>query len=62
MTTEIEREETRSHHNMGYSFQLARDLLYASSHIEDITHHGLCYTSRRTLVGTKNSSMGPMRD
>ena len=32
---------------MGYSFLLAtRVLLYASSHREDSTYHGLCYTSR----------------
>ena len=44
---------------MGYSFRLAaRVLLYASSHRQDNTHHGLCYTSRGTLAGTRNSSMG----
>ena len=32
---------------MGYSFRLAaRVLLYASSHRQDNTYHGLCYTSR----------------
>ena len=37
---------------MGYSFQLAaRVLLYASSHSQDSTYHGLCYTSRGALVG-----------
>ena len=25
----------------------------------DNTHHGLCYTSRGSLVGTRNNSMGP---
>ena len=34
-------------------------LLYAPSHIQDSTHHGLCYTSRGTLVGERNSSMCP---
>ena len=34
-------------------------LLYASSHRWDSTYHGLCYTSRVVLVGTRNSSMGP---
>ena len=24
------------------------------------TYHGLCYTSRGALVGTRNSSMGPL--
>ena len=41
-----EREETRFRH-MGYSFRLtARVLLYAPSHIQDSTYHGLWYTSR----------------
>ena len=45
---------------MGYSFRLAaRVLLYVSSHRQDSTRHGLCYTSRGTLAGTRNSSMGP---
>ena len=51
--------ETRCRH-MGYSFRLAtRVILYASSHRQDSTYHGLCYTSRGTLAGTRNSSMGP---
>ena len=36
----------------------ARVLLYAPSHKQDCTYHGLCYTSRGALAGTKNSSMG----
>ena len=53
------KEETRCRH-MGYSFRLtARVLLYASSHIQDNTYHGLCYTSRGTLAGRRNTSMGP---
>ena len=45
---------------MGNSFRLAaRVLLYASSHSQDDTYHGLCYTSRGPLAGTRNSSMGP---
>ena len=41
MTTQIAREETRCH-NMGYSFRLAaKVLLYASSHRQDNTYHGL---------------------
>ena len=40
------REETRCRH-IGYSFRLAaRVLLYAPSHRQDSTYHGLCYTSR----------------
>ena len=88
------RKETRCHH-IGYSFRLtARVLLYAPSHRQDNTYHGLCYTSRGerwleweiaqwvhpmkdrpddpshhermllpqsyiTLLGMRNSSMGP---
>ena len=45
---------------MGYSFRIAAMvLLYASSHRQDNTYHGLCYTSRGALAGTRNSSMGP---
>ena len=55
----IVREETRCRH-IGYSFRLtARVLLYAPSHRQDNTYHGLCYTSRGALAGTRNSSMGP---
>ena len=40
------REETRL---------AERVILYASSHIQDDTYHGLCYTSRGALAGTRNS-------
>ena len=41
---------------MGYSFRLsAWVLLYAPSHRQDSTYHGLCYTSRGALAGTRNS-------
>ena len=57
--TQIVIEETRCRH-MDYSFRLtARVLLYAPSHRQDSTYHGLCYTSRGALAGTRNSSMGP---
>ena len=36
----------------------SKDFLYAPSHRQDSTYHGLCYTSRGALAGTKNSSMG----
>ena len=56
------REETRHRHYMGYSFRLtARVLLYASFHRQNNTYHGLCYTSRGALAGTRNSSMGQPR-
>ena len=55
----IEIEETCCR-NMVYSFLLAaRVLLYAPSHRQDSTYHGLCYTSHGALAGTRNSSMGP---
>ena len=50
----IVRKETRCHH-IGYSYRLtARVLLYAPSHRQDNTYHGLCYTSRGALAGTRN--------
>ena len=53
-----EREKTRCRH-MSYSFRLAaRFFLYAPSHRHYSTYHGLCYTSRGALAGTRNSSMG----
>ena len=52
------RKETRCCH-ISYSFRLtARVLLYAPSHRQDSTYHGLCYTSRGALAGKRNSSMG----
>ena len=55
----IVRKETRCCH-IGYSYRLtARVLLYAPSYRQDNTYHGLCYTSRGALAGTRNSSMGP---
>ena len=38
------------------SFRLAaRVILYASSHRQDNTYHGLCYTSCGALAGTRNN-------
>ena len=55
----IVKKKTHCRH-IGYSFRLAaRVLLYAPSHRQDSTYHGLCYTSRGALAGTRNSSMGP---
>ena len=51
-TTQIVRKEICCRH-MDYSFRLAgRILLYASSHRQDNTYHGLCYTSHGALAGT----------
>ena len=33
-------------------------ILYAPSHRQDNTYHGLCYTSRGALAGTRNNAMG----
>ena len=56
----IVRKDTRCRH-IGYSYRLtARVLLYAPSHRQDNTYHGLCYTSLGALAGTRNSSMGTM--
>ena len=53
----IVKKETRCCH-IGYSYRLkARVLLYTPSHRQDNTYHGLCYTSRGALAGTRNSSM-----
>ena len=58
----IVRTETRCRH-IGYSYRLtARVLLYAPSHRQDNTYHGLCYTSRGALAGTRNSLMGERND
>ena len=48
----IVTKETRCRH-IGYSFRLT-----APSHRQDSTYHGLCYTNRGALAGTRNSSMG----
>ena len=57
--SDSEGEETRCR-NMGYSFRLAgRVLLYAPSHRQDSTYHGLCYTGCGALAGMRNRSMGP---
>ena len=50
----------RCRHYMGSSFRLsARVHLYAPSHRQDSTYHGICYISRGALAGTRNSSKGP---
>ena len=55
----IVRKATCCRH-IGYSYRLtARFFLYAPSNRQDNTYHGLCYTSRGALAGTRNSSMGP---
>ena len=34
-------------------------ILYAPSHRQDSTYHGLSYTSRGALAGARNTSVGP---
>ena len=61
MTILIVRKETRCRH-IGYSVRLtARVLLYAPSHRQYSTYHGLCYTSRGALAGTRQW-VHPMKD
>ena len=53
-TNLIARKETRCRH-IGYSYRVtAMVLLYAPSHRQDSTYHGLCYTSRGALAGMRN--------
>ena len=53
----ILREETRW---LREEIWLAvRVLLYAPSHRQNSTYHGLCYTIHIALAGTRNRSMGP---
>ena len=50
-TIPIVRKETRCRH-IGYSFRLtARVLLYAPSHRQDSTYHGLCYSVFGIVLG-----------
>ena len=52
-----DREKGNPPPHIGYSYRLtARFFLYAPSYRQDNTYHGLCYTSRGALVGTRNSS------
>ena len=37
-------------------------LLYAPSHRQDNTYHSFYYTSRGSLAGMGNSSMGPLHE
>ena len=58
-TPQIAREKILCHHYIGYSFQIARVLLYTPSHRQDSTYHSLCYTSCGALAGMRNRSVGP---
>ena len=44
----------------GILFPIAASaILNVSSHRQNDTYHGLCYTSRGALAGTRTRSMGP---
>ena len=54
----IVKDHSDSH--MVTSLRLAaRVLLYAPSHSQDSTYHGLCFTSCETLARTRYRSMDP---
>ena len=56
--SDSERENACPH--MDHSFRLAaRVLSYASSHRQDSTYHGLCYTSRGALAEMVKNLVGP---
>ena len=59
----IVRKETRCRH-IGYSYwSTARVILYAPSHRQDNTYHGLCYTSRVPLLAREIAQwVHPMKD
>ena len=56
--SESERGNPLPPHGLIFKIIAARVLLYASYNRQDNTYHGLCYTSRGALAGTRNSSMG----
>ena len=57
----IVRKETHCRH-IGYSYRLtARVLLYAPSHRQDTTYHGLCYTSRGALAYCKSKHISDIQ-
>ena len=45
-------------HRLLLSISSKGSFIYTPSHRQDNTYHGLCYTSRGALAGTRNSSMG----
>ena len=57
--SDSERGNPLPPHRLLFPIINSKSFLYASSHRHDNTYHGLCYTSRGALAGTKNSSMGP---
>ena len=58
LQTDSERGNPLPPHGLLFPINSKGSFLYASSHRQDDTYHGLCYTSRGALDGTTNSSMG----
>ena len=52
--SDSERGNLLPPHGLLFLFS-SKILLYAPSHRQDNTYHGLCYTSRGPLAGTRNS-------
>ena len=53
--SDSERGNPLPPHGLLFSID-SKGFLYAPSHSQDNTYHGLCYTSRGALAGTRNSS------
>ena len=46
-------------HGLLFFISSKKKYIYAPSHRQDRTYHGLCYTSHEALAETGNSSVGP---
>ena len=46
-------------HGLLLSINSKGSFICTIQHRQDNTYHGVCYTSRGALAGTRNSSMGP---
>ena len=58
MASDSERENPLS--QQGLLFPISSKGSFICIIRQDDTYHGLCYTSRGVLAGTRNSSMGPL--
>ena len=52
--SDSERGNPLPPHGLLFPIKAARIILYAPSHRQDDTYHGLCYTSRGALAGMRN--------
>ena len=57
--SDSERGNTLPPHGLLFPISSKGSFIYVSSIRQDIPHHGLWYTSRGSLAGMGNSSMGP---